>query len=96
LADKQAVPGNFPSWRSYWLAQGTPWRKYPEIDEDRQHFLSEQQASAAQSGRSVYLFKDIGLTVADVEWLLAKHLNPLDAGLHQKFRALTGHAPERF
>src|ERR1700719_2629066 len=65
------------TWRAYWLAQGWPWRTEPEIDAERQKFLTERRAIVQNIEKGIYPFKDIEpkLTRADVEWLLATHEN---------------------
>ncbi|HEU0028674.1 MAG TPA: hypothetical protein VFQ25_16320 [Ktedonobacterales bacterium] len=60
-------------WRAYWAARGMPWRTEPEIDGARRTYLAERRAVTADITRSAYPFKDITLTRADVEWLLATH-----------------------
>jgi uncharacterized protein YjbI with pentapeptide repeats len=50
-----------------------PWRTEPEIDEERQRFLTERRAILPNVEKGVYSFKDIKLDRADVEWLLATH-----------------------
>jgi uncharacterized protein YjbI with pentapeptide repeats len=61
------------AWRTYWAARGMPWRERPEVDEARQNYLAARCAVTPDITRSVYPFKDIALTRADVEWLLATH-----------------------
>jgi uncharacterized protein YjbI with pentapeptide repeats len=61
------------AWSTYWVAQGISWRTEPEIDEERQHYLAERRALQPDIERGIYPFKDIQLTRADVEWLLATH-----------------------
>ncbi len=71
------------SWRDYWVQMGQPWRTEPEIDARRQHFLAERRAIAPDIEKDIYPFKDVKLTHADVEWLLATHENgrgPVDWG----------------
>ena len=60
-------------WKVYWQAQGMPWRTEPEIDEERQRFLAECRTIMPDIEQGIYPFKDIKLTRADVEWLLATH-----------------------
>jgi uncharacterized protein YjbI with pentapeptide repeats len=61
------------AWRAYWQAQGMPWRTEPEICAERQTYLGERRAVPPDIDRGIYPFKDITLTRADVEWLLATH-----------------------
>src|ERR1700704_2951427 len=63
------------AWRAYWKAQGWPWRTEPEINEDRQKYLAERRAIVPDIEKGIYPFKDINLSRADVEWLLATHEN---------------------
>ena len=49
------------------------WRTEPEIDAARQQFLRQRLMVVADIYQGVYPFKDIRLTRADVEWLLANH-----------------------
>ncbi len=32
------------AWKTYWKAQGWPWRTEPEIDAERQKYLAERRA----------------------------------------------------
>src|SRR5579859_477660 len=50
-----------------------PWRTETEIDLERQKFLAERLAIAPDIQRGIYPFKDVKLTRADIEWLLANH-----------------------
>lgn len=61
------------AWKRYWKAQGQTWRTEPEIDEVRQQFLIKRRAIVPDLDEGIYPFKDIQLTRADVEWLLATH-----------------------
>lgn len=61
------------AWISYWLAQGQPWRTEPEIGVERQKELSAQYKIAPNMEKGIYPFKDVKLSRADVEWLLARH-----------------------
>jgi len=63
------------AWEAYWLHQGQPWRTEPEIDLERQKYLDERRQITPVMKESIYPFKDIKLTRADVEWLLATHEN---------------------
>lgn len=62
-------------WKAYWEAQGQPWRIEPEIDAERQKYLTERRAIVPNSVMRIYPFKGIRLSRADVEWLLATHDN---------------------
>src|SRR6266852_6898310 len=63
------------AWRTFWQAQGQPWRREPEISVERQKFLASRRAIPVDVAHGVYPFKgnDIKLTRADVEWLLDTH-----------------------
>src|SRR5207253_1041309 len=63
------------AWKAYWKAQGWPWRTEPEIDTQRQEYLAERRAIIPDIEHGIYPFKDIKLSRADVEWLLATHDN---------------------
>ena len=63
------------AWEAYWIQQGQPWRTKPEIDSDRQKYLDESRQLIPDMKAGIYPFKDIKLTRADVEWLLATHEN---------------------
>lgn len=49
------------------------WRTEPEIDTERQQFLTERLAIIPDIQRGMYPFKDVKLTRADIEWLLITH-----------------------
>src|SRR6266566_2503616 len=61
------------AWKAYWKAQGWHWRTEPEIDTERQKYLAERRAIVPDIEQGIYPFKDIKLSRADVEWLLATH-----------------------
>jgi uncharacterized protein YjbI with pentapeptide repeats len=61
------------AWEAYWTAQGEPWRIEPEIDAERQRYLAERQTIIPDIEQSIYPFKGIRLTRADIEWLLHEH-----------------------
>ncbi len=62
-------------WRAYWEAQGQPWRKEPEIDQQRQAALAQRRDIVPNVKQGIYPFKGVQLNRADVEWLLATHEN---------------------
>lgn len=62
-------------WRDYWQKMGQPWRTEPEIDAKRQRYLTERRAIIPDIKHGIYPFKDVKLSRADVEWLLATHEN---------------------
>jgi hypothetical protein len=59
------------AWNAYWVANDQSWRTEPEIDEERQVYLSEYRAIVPDIQRGIYPFKNIKLSRADIEWLLA-------------------------
>src|SRR5438552_18969585 len=59
------------AWKEYWKAKGQPWRTEPEVDLERQAFLTERRSITPDIEKGIYPFKDIKLSRADVEWLLA-------------------------
>src|SRR5437660_140687 len=63
------------AWKAYWKTQGQPWRTEPEIDGDRQKYLTERRAIVPDIEQGIYPFRDIKLSRTDVEWLLATHEN---------------------
>jgi len=63
------------AWVGYWKSQDQPWRIEPEIDEERQSYLAERQSITPNIEKGIYPFKDIKLSRADVEWVLATHEN---------------------
>ncbi len=63
------------AWKTYWRAQGWPWRTEPEIDADRQKYLDERRTIVPNIEMGIYPFRGIKLRRADVEWLLATHEN---------------------
>lgn len=68
------VPEGYSSWNDYWTrAHNHLWRTEPEIDTERQDYLTARRAIIPDIEQGIYPFKDIPLTRADVEWLLATH-----------------------
>src|SRR5690242_6030536 len=63
------------AWIAYWEEQGRPWRKEPEVEAERQGYLTERHLIIATIKHGVYHFKNVKLNRADVEWLLATHEN---------------------
>jgi len=63
------------AWTPYWQAQGQPWRTEPEIDAARQAEMAEHLHTRLDIKRGQYPFRDVTLTRADIEWLLATHEN---------------------
>src|SRR5690348_11624601 len=75
--DKQAPFAQRPAsddkeaWKTYWKEQGQPWRTEPEVDVERKKFLTERRKITPNFAQGIYPFKNVKLTRADVEWLLA-------------------------
>jgi hypothetical protein len=62
------------AWYTYWKSLGMSWRREPEIGAERQVFLDERRRTVRPAiAQGLYPFKDVPLTRADVEWLLATH-----------------------
>ena len=68
-------PDNIVYWSKHWQNLGQTWRTEPEIDVERQKYLAERRAIVPDMEKGIYPFKDIKLSRADVEWLLATHEN---------------------
>jgi uncharacterized protein YjbI with pentapeptide repeats len=68
-----APPARRTDWRRYWRQRKQPWRTAPEINAERQQMLADRRAIPPNVAQGVYPFKDMRLTRADVEWLLATH-----------------------
>jgi len=64
---------NKEAWHAYWRTQGQGWRTEPEIDTERQKYLAERRSIVPNIEQGMYPFRDIKLSRADVEWLLATH-----------------------
>ena len=72
---QRPTTGDPEAWKAYWEAQGWSWRTEPEIDKERQRYLTERRAIVPNIEQGIYPFRDIKLTRADVEWLLVTHEN---------------------
>jgi uncharacterized protein YjbI with pentapeptide repeats len=72
-AAQRPVNGDKEAWKAYWKSQGQEWRTEPEIDAERQKYLAERRGITPDIEQGIYPFKDIKLSRADVEWLLATH-----------------------
>ena len=64
---------NRTEWLAYWKEIGQAWRTEPEIDLERQQFLTECLAIEVNLDEGIYKFRGVKLNRADVEWLLANH-----------------------
>lgn len=73
VVQERPAPKGYQSWLEYWDTQGMPWRNEPELDEERQRFLTERRAIVPDIAQGIYPFKDVKLDRAEVEWLLATH-----------------------
>ena len=71
------APDDHEAWKAHWKAQNQPWRTEPEIDKERREYLAERRAIKPDIEKGIYPFKDIKLSRADVEWLVATHENGL-------------------
>ncbi len=69
------IPDDQDAWHIYWKARGQSWRIEPEIAEERKAQLSEYRTIIPNIQKGIYPFRDIKLSRADVEWLLATHEN---------------------
>src|SRR5437762_4393238 len=70
---QRPTTNDYDAWKVYWQEQNQPWRTEPEIDKERQVYLNERRCIPPDIKQCVYPFKDIKLSRADVEWLLATH-----------------------
>jgi hypothetical protein len=61
------------AWKTYWEGRGQPWRTEPEISAERQEELAQCRTIVPNIEKGIYPFKDIKLSRADIEWLLATH-----------------------
>src|SRR5258708_40084289 len=61
------------AWRNFWEQSGQSWRTEPEIDEERQKYLAERRTIIPDIEKGIHPFRNIVLSRADVEWLLATH-----------------------
>jgi uncharacterized protein YjbI with pentapeptide repeats len=60
-----------------------PWRLEPEIEPARQEQLARCLATPVDLKRSLYPFKGMKLSRADIEWLLVTHTNRCQSRGHQ-------------
>jgi uncharacterized protein YjbI with pentapeptide repeats len=63
------------TWKEFWAKQGLEWRTEPEIDAERQAELTARRSITPDVAQGIYAFKDMKLSRADIEWLLATHEN---------------------
>ena len=70
---QRPVNDDTESWKDYWKQQGQIWRTEPEISKERQEYLAERRKMKPDYKQGIFPFKDIKLSRADIEWLLATH-----------------------
>ena len=70
------------AWKEYWKAQGQEWRTEPEIDAERQKYLDERRYMTPTFEQRDFPFKDIKLSRADVEWLIATQKDGIRLNLY--------------
>lgn len=70
---QRPATNNREDWKAYWKQQGQPWRTEQEVDTERQEYLTERRKTTPNIEQGIYPFKDIKLSRADIEWLLATH-----------------------
>jgi uncharacterized protein YjbI with pentapeptide repeats len=81
LHQQSSLPSRPPTtrdpnlWRTHWESLGQPWRTEPEIDTQQQEYLRQRRTIVPDIQQGIYPFKDVKLSRADVEWLLATHNN---------------------
>ncbi len=82
MSQQESKPASIPqipttndpeTWREYWQLLKQPWHTEPEIDEERQISLAMRTSIKPDIKQGIYPFKDLKLSRADVEWLLATH-----------------------
>ncbi len=61
------------TWKEFWAKQGLEWRTEPQIDAERQAELTARRSITPDVAQGIYPFKDMKLSRADIEWLLATH-----------------------
>ncbi len=69
------------------------WPTEAQIDSERQHYLTCRRAVTAHIESGVYPFKDVKLSRADIEWLLATRedvLEPVERGGDERQGAYAG------
>ena len=73
--DKPQIPRptTDKEWLAHWKAQNQPWRTEPEISQEREEELAKRCDIKPDIDKGIYPFKDIKLSRADIEWLLATH-----------------------
>jgi uncharacterized protein YjbI with pentapeptide repeats len=73
------------AWVAYWQTLGQAWRTEPEIEVERQIFLTRRFEIIPNVKRGEYPFRGVNLNRADVEWLIATtNSQPADLEKKQK------------
>jgi uncharacterized protein YjbI with pentapeptide repeats len=67
------APYDPATWKTYWQENNQPWRSEPQLDEERQRQLLDYAQRGVDIEHAIYPFKDVKLSRADVEWLIAMH-----------------------
>ncbi|HEY1350560.1 MAG TPA: pentapeptide repeat-containing protein [Ktedonobacteraceae bacterium] len=67
------APDDREGWKTYWEACQQPWRTEPEIATRRQEELAERRKIVPDVKRGIYPLREMSLSRADIEWLLATH-----------------------
>ncbi len=89
MTQQRPVDDDEDAWKACWKAQGHPWRSEPEIDIERQKYLAVRRTIVSDIKQGIYPYKDMKLSRADIEWLLATHeivRGPLEACLQTRCR----------
>jgi len=74
-SEQRPATNDHQLWIDYWRHVGQPWRTEPEVDKKRQAYLTERRSIIPDIQQGTYPFKNIKLSRADVEWLIARHEN---------------------
>ena len=74
-SQQHPATSNHDGWKAYWIASDQQWRSEPEIDIERQQYLTELRRITPNIQQVIFPFKNVRLDRADVEWLLATHEN---------------------
>lgn len=74
----QHSPPSPEEWRAHWQAKDFPWRTEAEISSERQEELKLRLQIVPDVEQGRYPFKELELSRADVEWLVAKYDDALN------------------
>lgn len=69
----QSAPDDREGWKAYWTERQQTWRTEPEIDATRQQELTTCYEIKPDIKEGIYPFRNMKLSRADVEWLLATY-----------------------